>query len=165
MSDCLFLCFPFEYFTHIGSLHFRWRVGLTQISIIYSLEAHCFKLWKYRTKLIFKNKTSAIHGLGDYYYMILSFSAHLSCKVNWAFSDRGRPAFVYLSIRLFVCKLIAFSTSSPWALGQFQPHFVQNILGCKIFKFVQMNGHAFSKGGGDNYELMKIRWRNFKIFF
>ena len=40
----------FEYFTHIGSHHFRWRVGLISISIIYSLYAQCSTLWNYQAK-------------------------------------------------------------------------------------------------------------------
>ena len=50
MFGFVFLFFTFEYFTHIGSHHFRWRVGLISISIIYSLYAQCSTLWNYQAK-------------------------------------------------------------------------------------------------------------------
>ena len=63
----------------------------------------------------------------------VSFSDHLSCVVC-------------LSVRLSVCKLFTFSSSSPESPDQFYPNLAQSIPGWKGFKFVQMKGHAVTKG-------------------
>ena len=67
----------------------------------------------------------------------VSFSDHLSSGV----CPSVRP-----SVRLSVCKLFTFSSSSPEPLGQFQPNLAQNILGWREFKFVQMKGPALFQG-------------------
>ena len=67
----------------------------------------------------------------------VSFSDHLSSGVYLSV----RP-----SVRLSVCKLFTFSSSSPEWLGQFQPNLAQSILGWRGFKFVQMKGPALFQG-------------------
>ena len=67
----------------------------------------------------------------------VSFSDHLSSVVCLS---------VCLSVRLSVCKLFTFSSSSTEPLGQFQPNLAQNILWWRGFKFVQMKGPALFKG-------------------
>ena len=61
-------------------------------------------------------------------------------------------------------KLFTFSSSSPEPLGHFQPNLAQSILGCMGFQVCSNEGPCpFSRG--DNYEIVKIHWRNLKIFF
>ena len=81
----------------------------------------------------------------------MSFSDHLS-------------SIVCPSVRLSVCKLFTFSSSSPEQLRQFQPNLAQSILRWRGFKILQMKGHALSQSG-DNWELIKINWQLLKIFF
>ena len=38
------------------------------------------------------------------------------------------------------------NSSSPELQGQFQPNLTQCILGWRVFKFLQMKGHAFFEG-------------------
>ena len=90
----------------------------------------------------------------------MSFLASLSWKLKWAFQTTCRP----LSVCPSVCKLSKFSSSPPEPLGA---NF--NKLGTKHpwVKGIQ----AYSNEGqrslpkGNNYEIAKLNWRNFKIFF
>ena len=72
--------------------------------------------------------------------------AQLSWKLKWAFLIACRPSSVCLSACSFVRKLFTFSSSSPELLVQFRRNLAQRILGWWGFKFVQMKGHALSKG-------------------
>ena len=56
-------------------------------------------------------------------------------------------------------------SSSSEPLGHIQPNLVLIILGWRGFKFVCTNEGPLSFPRGDNYELAKIHWPNFKIFF
>ena len=92
---------------------------------------------------------------------VVCFLAHLSWKLKWAFrSSVVRRLSVCLSVCPSVCKLFTFSSSSPEPLGQFQLNLAQSILGWRGFKFVHMKGPPFSRK--DNYEIVKIHWRNLK---
>ena len=59
---------------------------------------------------------------------LLEFSFYSSpeLKAQVSFSDH---VVRRLSVRLSVCKLFTFSSSSPEPLGQFQPNLAQSILG------------------------------------
>ena len=95
------------------------------------------------------------------------FAHHLQFK-----SDESRALFfAHLSWKLetrvvgpSVSKLFLFSSSFQELPGQFQTKLAQRILGWRGFKFVQMKGHTLFPRG-DNHEIPKIHWRNFKIFF
>ena len=74
-----------------------------------------------------------------------SVSDHLSSVVCLSARLSVRPS-VYLSVSvcLYVCQLLTFSSSSPEPLGQFRPNLAQCIPRWRGFKFVQMKGHTLS---------------------
>ena len=76
----------------------------------------------------------------------------------------------FLSLYMLVLLLFDFEITlqckknlSPEPLDQFQPNLAQCIIGWRGFKYVQMKAPPFSKG--DNYVIVKIHWRNLKMFF
>ena len=50
-------------------------------------------------------------------------------------------------------------------MGQFKPNLAQSILGWRGFKFFFSTEGPRSFSRGDNYDIVKIHWQNFKIFF
>ena len=54
--------------------------------------------------------------------------------------------------------------SSPEPLGQFQPNLAKIILGSRVCKIIQMKGQS-SFQWGEDYEIVKIVWQNFEIFY
>ena len=87
---------------------------------------------------------------------IVFLLAYLSWKLKWAFLITCCPLSVRLSVRPSVC----LSSSSPEPLGQFQPNMAKSILG---WRGSNEGPHPFPRG--DNNEIVKIHWRNLKIFF
>ena len=93
-------------------------------------------------------------------YFFFKFLAHLSWKLMWTFLITYRPSSLCPS----VCKLFTFSSFSQEPLGQFQPNLAQSILGWREFKFFFSNEGPRPFPKGDYYEIVKIHWRNYKIF-
>ena len=70
-------------------------------------------------------------------------------KAQVSFSDQNLSVVRRRRCRCCRCRrsnLVAFSSSSPEALGQFQPNLTQSILGWREWKFVQMKGPALFQG-------------------
>ena len=85
------------------------------------------------------------------------FLSHLSWKLL-SFSDQMLSV-----VRLSVCKLFTFSTSSPESLLQFQQNFAQSIFGWRGFKFAHMKDYVLFQG-----EIIAKMWNsieNIQIFF
>ena len=78
-------------------------------------------------------------------FCFVIFSKFASLIINNILSSPELKALAPV-VRLSVCKLFLFSSSSQEPQGQIQPNLVQSILGWSGLKFFQMKGHALIQG-------------------
>ena len=98
--------------------------------------------------------------------IIQTFLANLSQRLKWAFLIKIWPLSVVAVIVMVVVVVINFSNFHLLLKNQpanFNQTWHKASLGERGFKFVQMKGPSqFPRG--DNYEIAKIHWCNWKIF-
>ena len=100
-------------------------------------------------------------------YVIITLHDNIGCELTWAESSSElfwSPVLRRQSVRLSVCKLFTFSSSSPKTTGPISTKLCTKYPWVKGIQVCSNEGPCpFPRG--DNYEIVKIHWQCLEISY